>query len=82
MRITVRTIGRLSGQLPAGGGPESEIEVAPQTRLVEVMAAFAFSTARDYLVIRNEIPIPTAAQADVVLEDGDRLTILPKPKVG
>lgn len=82
MRITVRTIGRLSGHLPAGRAPECELKVAPETDLVAVMAALGLSTARDYLVIRNGRPIATAAQAGVVVAEGDRLTILPKPKVG
>ena len=82
MRISVRTIGRLSGHLPNGATTEAVVEVAPGARLTEVMADLGLSRARDYLVIRNETPIPSAAQGDVRLEEGDHLTILPKPKVG
>lgn len=83
MKITVRSIGRLGAQVPAGRrGNRVELNVAPQATPADVVRALGLSADRAYLVLVNGEVVPQARHARTALSDNDELTILPKPKVG
>lgn len=71
VRITVQTFAFLKKRLPDGG--KATLEVAPGTTIGELMALLDLPGGQVHLIFRNNVH----AQAEDVLEPGDRVAFFP-----
>lgn len=78
MKITVKLLGRLRRNLPAGAGPGgAEVDVAEGATPREVLNRLELPGERSYLILVNDESIPPSEYDSRKLEKGDLLTICP-----
>ena len=82
MKILVRTAGLIGRYLPAGSqGNRASIEVADGATVANVMERLGLPEG-SYLVTLNGTAVPSAQRAQLTLNDGDNLALMPPLKGG
>ncbi len=83
MRISLKTAGNLGRYMPPGSsGNTAQLDIEEGATPVQVMDRLGMPAEGSYLVILNDTVVPKAERAGHVLQDGDRLAIVPPLRGG
>jgi len=83
MKIKFKTAGIMSDILPADALDDEMMLTMPEgATTIDVMAHFNLPVDDFYLVILNDVVVPKAKRAAIVLSNGDELGIFPPLKGG
>lgn len=83
MRVSLKTSGLLKKYLPGGTeGNTAEIEVPDGATINGFLGHIGAPIDGNYLIIINGESVPPSTRGDVILNDGDSMSLMPPLKGG
>ncbi len=83
MRISLKTGGLLKRYLPESAeGNAAEIDVPDGLSILGVLEHLGAPADGNYLIIVNNSAVPPSTRGDVILNDGDAMSLMPPLKGG
>jgi len=83
MKITLKTGGLLKRYLPdSAEGNTGDIEVPDGLSILGVLEHLGAPTDGNYLIIINGDAVPPSTRGDMVVNDGDSMSLMPPLKGG
>lgn len=83
MKLTLKTGGLLKRYLPEGAeGNTAEIDVPDGLSITGVLEHLGAPADGNYLIVVNGDAVPPSTRGDVILNDGDAISLMPPLKGG
>lgn len=83
MRITLKTGGLLKRYLPDGvEGNTGDVEMPDGLSILDALDHLGAPVDGNYLIVVNGQAVPPSTRGDVILNDGDAMSLMPPLKGG